>query len=61
MASDRASGEDSLIARYFRPLATEPAKVVEGDKPLPEPEPESRVRRSTFPPAEQPPVVVQRQ
>ena len=24
MASDRASGEDSLIARYFRPIATNP-------------------------------------
>ena len=23
MASDRASGEDSLIARYFKPIATE--------------------------------------
>ena len=42
-----------------RPLVVTPAKVIEGDKPI-KPEPESRVRRTTFPPAEQPPVVVQR-
>jgi hypothetical protein len=37
----------------------EPPKVVTGDKPIdPEPEKEERVRRTTFPPAEQPPVVV---
>ena len=39
-----------------------PPTVVEGGDKLPKPEPESRVRRTTFPPAEeQPPVVVQRQ
>ena len=51
---------DAALRRKPRPLAAEPAKVIEGDKPLPEPEPESRVRRSTFPPTtEQPPVVVE--
>ena len=36
-----------------------PPTVVEGGDKLPKPEPESRVRRTTFPPAEeQPPVVV---
>jgi ATP-dependent Lon protease len=47
------------LRRKPRPLHPEPAKIVEGDKPLDkEPEGESRVRRSPFPPAEQPPVVV---
>ncbi len=51
---------DAALRRKPRPLAIpEPAKVVEGDKPLdPKPEGESPVRRSNFPPAEQPPVVV---
>jgi ATP-dependent Lon protease len=47
------------LRRKPRPLHPEPAKIIEGDKPLDkEPEGESRVRRSPFPPAEQPPVVV---
>jgi ATP-dependent Lon protease len=47
------------LRRKPRPLHPEPAKVIDGDKPLDkEPEGESRVRRSPFPPAEQPPVVV---
>jgi ATP-dependent Lon protease len=50
---------EAALRRKPRPLHAEPAKILEGDKPLdPEPEAESRVRRSTFPPAEQPPVVV---
>jgi ATP-dependent Lon protease len=49
---------DAALRRKPRPLVVDPAKVVEGDKPL-DPEPESRVRRSTFPSSEQPPVVVQ--
>ena len=53
---------EAALRRKPRPLHPEPPKIVEGDKPLdPEPEGESRVRRTTFPPAEQPPVVVQRQ
>ncbi len=31
MASERASGEDSLIARYFRPIATDPGAFGLGD------------------------------
>jgi ATP-dependent Lon protease len=47
------------LRRKPRPLHPEPAKIIDGDKPLDkEPEGESRVRRSPFPPAEQPPVVV---
>jgi ATP-dependent Lon protease len=47
------------LRRKPRPLHAEPPKVIDGDKPLDrEPEGESRVRRTTFPPAEQPPVVV---
>jgi ATP-dependent Lon protease len=47
------------LRRKPRPLHAEPPKIVDGDKPLDrEPEGESRVRRTTFPPAEQPPVVV---
>jgi ATP-dependent Lon protease len=52
----------AALRRKPQPLRAEPPKVIEGDKPLdPEPEGESRVRRSTFPPSEQPPVVVERQ
>jgi hypothetical protein len=51
---------EAALRRKPRPLLSEPPKVIEGDKPLDkEPEGESRVRRSPFPPAEQPPVVVQ--
>jgi ATP-dependent Lon protease len=53
---------EAALRRKPRPLHPEPPKIVEGDKPLdPEPEGESRVRRTTFPPSDQPPVVVQRQ
>jgi len=50
---------EGALRRKPRPLVVEPARIVEGDKAL-DPEPESRVRRSTFPTSEQPPVVVQR-
>ena len=49
---------DAALRRRPRPLVVEPAEVIEGGK-APKPEPESRVRRTTFPPADQPPVVVQ--
>jgi ATP-dependent Lon protease len=53
---------EAALRRKPQPLKAEPPKIIEGDKPLdPEPEGESRVRRSTFPPSEQPPVVVERQ
>jgi ATP-dependent Lon protease len=50
---------EAALRRKPQPLRVEPARVIDGDKPVePEPEGESRVRRTTFPPAEQPPVVV---
>jgi ATP-dependent Lon protease len=49
----------AALRRRPKPLAAEPPKVVEGDDKLdPKPEGESRVRRSTFPPSDQPPVIV---
>jgi ATP-dependent Lon protease len=50
----------AALRRKPKPLSAEPPKIVEGDKPLdPQPEGESRVRRSTFPtPSDQPPVIV---
>ena len=49
----------AALRRKPKPLTAEPPTIVEGDKPLdPAPEGESRVRRSTFPTPEQPPVVV---
>jgi ATP-dependent Lon protease len=51
---------EAALRRKPKALVTEPAKIVTGDKPLdPEPEKEERVRRAPFPPADQPPVVVQ--
>jgi ATP-dependent Lon protease len=50
----------SALRRKPKPLSAEPAKVIDGGDELdPKPEGESRVRRSTFPTPEQPPVVVQ--
>jgi ATP-dependent Lon protease len=49
---------EAALRRRPKPLKAAPPTVVEGGGDLPKPEPESRVRRSTFPPAEQPPVVV---
>jgi ATP-dependent Lon protease len=52
---------EAALRRKPKALVAEPPKVVTGDKPLDqEPEREDRVRRTTFPPAEQPPVVVER-
>jgi ATP-dependent Lon protease len=48
---------DAALRRKPAPLEAEPPKVVKGGDEL-TPEPESRVRRTTFPPSEQPPVVV---
>jgi ATP-dependent Lon protease len=49
---------DAALRRKPAPLEVEPPKVVKGDDEL-TPEPESRVRRTTFPPSDQPPVVVE--
>jgi ATP-dependent Lon protease len=50
----------AALRRTPKPLKAIPPTIVEGGDKLPTPEPESRVRRTTFPPAEeQPPVVVQ--
>jgi ATP-dependent Lon protease len=50
---------EAALRRKPTPLEAEPPKVIKGDDQLdPEPETQSRVRRTTFPPAEQPPVVV---
>ena len=50
---------ETALRRKPKPLVAEPPKVLTGDDE-PKPEPESRVRRSTFPPSDQPPVVVER-
>jgi ATP-dependent Lon protease len=49
---------EAALRRKPKPLQAEPPKIVEGNKPAPEPEPASPVRRSNFPPSDQPPVVV---
>jgi ATP-dependent Lon protease len=49
---------DHALRRKPKPLVAEPAKIVEGGDEPSKPEGESRVRRSNFPPSEQPPVVV---
>jgi ATP-dependent Lon protease len=49
----------AALRRKPKPLVAEPPKVVRGDDKLTDkPEGESRVRRTTFPPSDQPPVVV---
>ena len=50
---------EAALRRRPKPLKAVPPTIVEGGDKLPKPEPESRVRRTTFPPADQPPVVVQ--
>jgi ATP-dependent Lon protease len=50
---------EAALRRKPKALVAEPPKVLTGDKPI-DPDPEERVRRTTFPPADQPPVVVQR-
>jgi ATP-dependent Lon protease len=48
----------AALRRSPKPLKAVPPTIVEGGEKLPKPEPESRVRRTTFPPADQPQVVV---
>jgi hypothetical protein len=48
---------EAALRRKPKPLSTEPPKVVKGGDEI-EPEPETRVRRTNFPPSDQPPVVV---
>jgi hypothetical protein len=51
---------EAALRRKPKPLQAEPPKIVKGGDELdPEPETESRVRRTTFPPSDQPSVVVQ--
>jgi len=50
---------EAALRRKPKALVAEPPKIITGDKKI-EPEPEERVRRTTFPPADQPPVVVER-
>jgi ATP-dependent Lon protease len=49
---------EAALRRKPKALETEPPKVVKGGDPV-EPEPETRVRRTNFPPTDQPPVVVE--
>ena len=48
----------AALRRSPKPLKVVPPTIVEGGDTIPKPEPESRVRRTTFPPADQPQVVV---
>jgi len=48
---------EAALRRKPKPLQPESPKVVRNETQL-EPEPEPRVRRSTFPTSDQPPVVV---
>jgi len=50
---------EAALRRKPKALETEPPKVVKGGDPI-EPEPEPTVRRTNFPPSDQPPVVVER-
>ncbi len=50
---------EAALRRRPKPLKAVPPMTVEGGGELPRPEAGSRVRRSTFPPADQPPVVVE--
>ena len=50
---------EAALRRKPKALETEPPKVVKGGDPI-EPEPETPVRRTNFPPSDQPPVVVSR-
>jgi ATP-dependent Lon protease len=50
---------EAALRRKPKALVAEPPKVVKGDDPIDAPtEPESRVRRTNFPPTDHPPVVV---
>ena len=48
---------EAALRRKPKALEAEPPKIVKGGDPI-EPEPEPTVRRSNFPPSDQPPVVV---
>jgi ATP-dependent Lon protease len=48
---------EAALRRKPKPLQAEPPKILKRGED-PKPEPESRVRRTTFPPSDQPPVVV---
>jgi hypothetical protein len=50
---------EAALRRKPKPLVTEPPKIVKDGDEI-EPEPQPRVRRTNFPPTDQPPVVVQR-
>jgi ATP-dependent Lon protease len=53
---------EAALRRKPKPLVTEPAKIVKGSDPLdPTPATQPRVRRSDFPPTDQPPVVVRQE
>ncbi len=47
---------EAALRRKPKPLVVEPPKILKGGDE-PKPEPESRVRRTTFPPSDHPPVV----
>ena len=50
---------EAALRRKPKALVAEPPKVVKGSDPLdPEPDKQPTVRRTTFPPTDQPPVVV---
>ena len=48
---------EAALRRKPKALETEPPKIVKGGDPI-EPEPETPVRRTNFPPTDHPPVVV---
>jgi ATP-dependent Lon protease len=48
---------EAALRRKPKPLEAEPPKIIRGNDPI-DPSPASRVRRSDFPPTDQPPVVV---
>jgi ATP-dependent Lon protease len=50
---------EAALRRSPKPLTAVPPTVAGGGGTLPKPEPGSRVRRTTFPPADQPSVVVE--
>ncbi|HUP54023.1 MAG TPA: S16 family serine protease, partial [Methylomirabilota bacterium] len=49
---------ETALRRKPKPLAAEPPKVIRGNDPI-DPSPASRVRRTDFPPTDQPPIVVE--
>jgi hypothetical protein len=51
---------EAALRRKPKPLEAEPPKIIRGNDPI-EPSPASRVRRTDFPPTDQPPVVVRQE